>query len=173
MTTKDENKSAMLKKLIKYFVYKTKGQITKTQLFKFIYLTDLYSVKWTGKQLTDLEWCLYLHGPWTKDIENVLEQMNGIELIQERSETATLIRIGPQSTKEMIDGLGLPDGVELLLENIRREWAGTTNENIQDLLEYVYETAPMVEARINHLPEEKAPLNLNREREKLLAELEV
>jgi len=44
----------MLEQLIKYFVYKTKGYITKTQLVKFIYLADLYAVKWTGKQLTDL-----------------------------------------------------------------------------------------------------------------------
>ena len=173
MTTNEENKSAMLKKLIQYFVYNTKGQITKTQLFKFIYLADLYSVKWTGKQFTELEWCLYLHGPWTKEIENALAQMDGKEIIQEKSESASLIRIGPQSTKEMVNGLDLPDGVELLLENIRREWAGTTKENIQNLLEYVYETAPMVEARNNHLPEEKATLNLKKEREKLLAELEV
>lgn len=34
----------MLDLLIKYFVYQTKGHITKTQLVKFLYLADLYSV---------------------------------------------------------------------------------------------------------------------------------
>lgn len=43
----------MLEQLILYFVCKTKGHITKTQLVKFLYLADLYSVKWTGQQLTD------------------------------------------------------------------------------------------------------------------------
>jgi hypothetical protein len=46
----------MLETLILYFVYQTNGFLTKIQLVKFLYLADLYSVKWTGKQLTDLDW---------------------------------------------------------------------------------------------------------------------
>lgn len=54
----------MLEQLILYFVCKTKGRITKTQLVKFLYLADLYSVKWTEHQLTELDWYYYNHGPW-------------------------------------------------------------------------------------------------------------
>ncbi len=57
-----EGRLDMLRKLINFFVNETKGQITKIQLVKFIYLMDLYMVKWTGKQLTNLDWRYYLHG---------------------------------------------------------------------------------------------------------------
>ncbi len=66
----------MLEQLILYFVCKTKGYITKTQLVKFLYLADLYSVKWTKKQLTDLDWCYYLRGPWNQEIDTTLEKLN-------------------------------------------------------------------------------------------------
>lgn len=74
----------MLEDLIKYFVYETKRHITKTKLVKFLflYLADLYSVKWTGKQLTKLDWYYYKHSPWDEDIDMALERMNGKEICQ-------------------------------------------------------------------------------------------
>jgi hypothetical protein len=52
-----------------------------------------------------------------------------------------------------------------MLENIRREWAGM--ERVDEMLSYVYSTAPMVEAQEKYKPEELAPLNLMREQERL------
>ena len=124
----------MLDKLIKYFVYATKGYITKTQLIKFLYLADLYSVKWTGQQLTELDWCYYNFGPWNQDIDT-------------------------------------PLSLRLVLDNIRREWAGAGQEKLKALLEYVYSTAPMLAVKDTHKPEEKIKLNLLVEREKLISEL--
>ncbi|WP_197671685.1 hypothetical protein [Geminocystis sp. NIES-3708] len=54
---------SMLEKLIVFFVCKIKGNITKTQLLKFLYLADLGAVKWQDKQLTDVDWRYYLNGP--------------------------------------------------------------------------------------------------------------
>lgn len=159
----------MLEKLIHYFVYKTKGYITKTQLVKFIYLADLYSVKWTGKQLTELHWYYYNYGPWQDDIDTTLNQMEGKEIIQESQGEVILIK--PYSTPDNLKELGLPTGLELMLDNIRREWAGITTEKLDSLLEYVYNTQPMLDVKNTHKPEEKFPLNLQREREKLLNEL--
>ncbi|MFM5982076.1 MAG: type II toxin-antitoxin system antitoxin SocA domain-containing protein [Sphaerospermopsis kisseleviana] len=159
----------MLDKLIKYFVYATKGHITKTQLIKFLYLADLYAVKWTGNQLTDLDWCYYRHGPWNEEIDNVLRTMNGKEIIQESQGNTILIKLGTESGN--VDDLDLPLSLKLILDNIRREWAGAGQDKINQLLEYVYSTAPMVEAQKNHQPEEKVKLNLQAERAKLISEL--
>ncbi|OKH53366.1 hypothetical protein NIES2101_10945 [Calothrix sp. HK-06] len=157
----------MLEKLIKYFVYATKGNITKTQLIKFLYLADLYSVKWTGNQLTELDWYYYSFGPWHEDIDTALNKMNGKEVSIEREVNATLIRLGIQASN--VDDLQLPVSLKLVLDNIRREWAGS--EKLPQLLDYVYNTAPMLEVKQKHQPEEKVKLNLQAEREKLISEL--
>ncbi|RAM51033.1 MAG: DUF4065 domain-containing protein [Hapalosiphonaceae cyanobacterium JJU2] len=157
----------MVDKLIKYFVYATKGYITKTQLIKFLYLADLYSVKWTGKQLTDLDWRYYRFGPWNEGIDVALNQMNGKEIIQESQYNATYIR--PVNQAAQADDLEIPLSVKFVLDNIRREWAGS--DKVNQLLDYVYSTAPMVEAKNTHRPEEKVKLNLQAEREKLVSEL--
>ena len=149
----------MLKKLIAFFVGKTRGHITKIQLVKFLYLADLYAVKWTSQQLTDLDWRYYLHGPWSEEIDRALSLMAGHEVIVERRGKAILIRPGPA-----LEEVELPISVALMLENIRREWAG---ERIDELLSYVYSTAPMVEAQEKYRQEELAPLNLMREQERL------
>jgi hypothetical protein len=157
----------MLEQLILYFVCKTKGHITKTQLVKFLYLADLYSVKWTGKQLTDLDWCYYLRGPWNKDIDAALDNLE--ELSFQPNGDATLITAKDESLYST--DFAFSEGLKLMLDNIRKEWAGAGAEKFQELMGYVYETAPMVEAKSKHTPEEKVPLNLQLEREKLLAEL--
>lgn len=158
-------KQEMLRKLINFFVGETRGQITKTQLVKFIYLADLYAVKWTEQQLTALDWRYYYYGPWEGKIDKTLSEMNGGDICIEGVRQSIFIRRGPT-----FSGFSeLPLSLRLILENIRRDWAGA--ERFEQMLDYVYSTAPMVEARQNHLPEEKAPLNLVREREKLLAEL--
>ncbi|NEO52525.1 MAG: SocA family protein [Okeania sp. SIO3B5] len=159
----------MLEQLIKYFVYETKGHITKTQLVKFLYLADLYSVKWTGKQLTELDWYFYNHGPWHEDIDMALERMNGKEICQELEGQAKFIKPGAEAEKT--EDLKLPKSLMLMLDNIRREWAGS--DKLNQLLEYVYETAPMLAVIDTHKPEEKVKLNLQKEREKLNEELGV
>ncbi len=161
----------MLENLIKYFVYETKGYITKIQLVKFLYLADLYSVKWTGKQLTELDWYFYNHGPWHEDIDMALERMNGKEIFQESEGQVKFIRLGAESGKT--EDLNLPKSLMFMLDNIRREWAGSGSDKLNQLLDYVYQTAPMVAVIDTHKPEEKVRLNLQKEKEKLEEELGV
>jgi uncharacterized phage-associated protein len=149
------------------FVYETKGHITKTQLIKFLYLADLYSVKWTGKPLTDLDWYYYHYGPWHEDIDAALEQMDGKEILQECQGNTTLVKLGAEPGNT--DDLKLPTGLTLMLDNIRREWAGA--DKLKQLLDYVYSTAPMLEVKDTHQPEEKVKLNLTTEAERLRSEL--
>ena len=58
-----------------------------------------------------------------------------------------------------------------MLRNIRKEWIGA--DKLDQLLEYVYQTEPMLEAKKHHHREEKASLNLQLEYEKLVSELGV
>ncbi|NER20381.1 MAG: hypothetical protein F6J86_27450 [Symploca sp. SIO1B1] len=161
----------MLKQLIKYFVYQTKGHITKTQLINFLYLADLYAVKWTEQQLTELNWYYYHHRLWQEDIDTALSQMDGKEIGQEFENNTTFIRLGVAAdTKEDIE---IPVGLQFMLDNIRREWAGTGLAKLQQLGEYVYNTAPMLEVKGNYQPEAKVKLNLIVERDKLVSELEL
>jgi hypothetical protein len=160
----------MLENLILYFVYKTKGFITKTQLVKFLYLADLYSVKWTGKQLTQLDWCYYTYGPWTEEIDSALSSLKG-KVEQKQEGNATLIQMN--DTVSEMDDFKFSEGLQLMLDNIRKEWAGLTSDKITELLNHVYSTAPMVEAKGKYNPEDKARLNLQLEREKLIEELGV
>lgn len=159
----------MLDKLIKYFVYETKGYITKTQLVKFLYLADLYAVKWTGKQLTDLDWYYYSFGPWHEDIDAALKKMDGQEIIQESQGNSILLKLG--SKAGTLADLDLPIGLKFMLDNIRREWAGLGQDRLEQLLEYVYNTAPMLEVTKNHKSDDKVRLNLLAENEKLVNEL--
>jgi hypothetical protein len=160
----------MLDILIKYFVYATKGYITKIQIIKFLYLADLYAVKWTGKQLTELNWYYYYFGPWHEDIDAAFDKMNGKEISIETEGSTTLIKLGTEA--ENIDDLQLPVSLKLMLDNIRREWAGSGQDKMKQLLDYVYTTAPMLAVKEKHKPEEKVRLNLQAEREKLISELD-
>jgi hypothetical protein len=159
----------MLDKLIKYFAYATKGHITKIQLIRFLYLADLYAVKWTSKQLTQLDWYYYHNGPWHENINIALDKMNGKEINLETEFNTTFIKLGSKAGN--IDDLQLPVSLKLILDNIRREWAGSGQDKIKQLSDYVYSTAPMVEVKDKHKPEEKVKLNLQLEREKLVSEL--
>lgn len=161
---------SMLETLILYFVYQTNGFLTKIQLVKFLYLADLYSVKWTGKQLTDLDWYYYNFGPWHEDIDAALVHLNG-QVIQREEGKSILIQMGTEPLDP--HSLGISQGLYLMLDNIRREWAGSSTEKIDELLKYVYATAPMLAVKDKHERSEKVPLNLALERELLLEELGV
>jgi len=160
---------SMLEKLILFFVGKSKGHITKTQLVKFLYLTDLYAVKWTEKQLTDLDWRYYRFGPWSEDIDSCLTNLYTKRVLGEVQNNQAVL-IEPRENCPDVDDLGFSKGLELMLRNIRKAWIGA---KLDDLLAYVYQTEPMLEAKENHKPEEKAHLNLFLEHEKVVAELGV
>ncbi|MDB9311694.1 DUF4065 domain-containing protein [Spirulina sp. CS-785/01] len=163
---------SMLEKVMIYFVCKTKGYITKPQLVKFLYLADLAAVKWTEQQLTDLDWRYCQYGPWNEDIDRTLVELRYGDIFK-LSEQGNAILIQPGENCPEIKALRLSKGLELMLRNIQKEWAGLNADKFSGLLEYVYQTEPMVEAKAKHTPEEKAPLNLYLEHEKVLAELGV
>jgi len=171
------NSYSMLEKLVLYFIFKTKGYITKTQLVKFIYLTDLYSHKWDCIQLTDVNWQFYKYGPWTEEIDNALKKLSKEKYfllsgsLLETEEDIHFVKLSKQDFN--FGDLNFPIKLRLNLENIHREWAGLKKEKIKELLNYVYVTAPMIEIKTKHTWEDKASLDLSLERSQLLQELGV
>jgi len=165
------NSPSMTAKLILFFVIRTKGHITKTQLVKFLYLADLYSVKWLGKQITNLNWYYYHHGPWEQDIQNCLNQMDGKQ-IQQIQDHGNAILIQPGSEVPDESDLSFPESMILMLENIRKEWAGYGKLN--SLMDYVYDTAPMQDVlERGFKPQHQEPLNLSIAHEHIKKELDI
>ncbi|BAY83783.1 hypothetical protein NIES267_32770 [Calothrix parasitica NIES-267] len=152
----------MLEKLIKYFVYATKGHISKIQIICFLYLADLYSMKWTGKQLTHLNWYYYHNSLCHEDINTALDTMNGKEINLETEYNTVFVKLGVKAGN--ISDLQLPTSLELILDNIRREWSGSGRDKIKELLDYIYSTAPMLEIKDKYKSEEIFWLNLQLER---------
>ncbi|MEB3339698.1 hypothetical protein [Okeania sp.] len=94
--------------------------------------------------------------------------MNGKEICQELEGRVKFIRLGAEAGKT--EDLNLPRSLMLMLDNIRIEWASSGSDQLKQLLDYVYETAPMVVVKDIH-KQEKIKLNLPKEREKLIEEL--
>jgi Protein of unknown function (DUF4065) len=161
---------SMTAKLILFFVLKTKGNITKTKLVKFLYLADLYSVKWLGKQITDLKWIRYHYGPYEEDINRILGLMNGRQIELDISNPdKNYIKIGIGKLAPSIESLEISPMMQMMLDNIRHQWMG---KSLDELLNFVYDTAPMVEMEEKKISaEQMQPLNLFREQEKLQKEL--
>jgi hypothetical protein len=156
---------SMLEKLIVFFVYQTKGHIIKTQLVKFLYLADLGAVKWQDKQLTNLDWRYYLQGPWSEDIDLALDKLYKANICTEVPNGQAKM-IQPAENCPNPKTFGFSKGLELRLKNICYEWAGANK--LDELLEYIYQTEPMLDAQKHHDKEEKARLNLHLESEKLV-----
>ncbi|WP_072621519.1 hypothetical protein [Spirulina major] len=76
---------------------------------------------------------------------------------------ASLIKVRDESFSPDFD---FPIGLQLMLDNIRREWAGSGPEKFRELMKFVYATAPMIEAQKKHKPEDKASLDLQLEHKK-------
>ena len=161
---------SMLETLILYFVYKTNGFLTKIQLVKFLYLADLYGVKWTGKQLTDLDWYYYNYSPWHEDIDVALVKLNG-QLIHTQEGENTLIKMGAKPL--YLQTLGISQGLCFVLDNICIEWAGSSTDQNKALLEYISTTAPILAVNGKYHLLDKVPLNLALERELLFEVLAV
>lgn len=169
----------MTEKLILFFAAETKGWMTDLSLFKFLYLADLYAVKWRGEQLTTLTWIRYDHGPWEESVYSAISALEEYDLVARKPTDYRHWRVIPTDAGyKAKKNLDLELGIQLVLENIHRAWSGIRRDEVDRLLKYVYSTAPMVEIT----QREKAVggqkllgthLRLKSEREKLLSELEL
>jgi hypothetical protein len=124
--------------------------LSKTQLVKLLYLTEVEFYRERGERLTDLDWLFYHYGPYALEIDTLLNEK---EFEMEKKETKSereiqLYKIAEPTPKyaSFVDAK-----VSLTVKRIVGEWG---NKPLPELLDYVYfETEPMqtVERRGDHL----------------------
>lgn len=71
-----ENK---LKEMIKYIVenYEEPQVLTRTKLVKLLYLSDKFAKEELGSKISDTDYIKYHYGPYSDDIVDTLEEMDG------------------------------------------------------------------------------------------------
>src|SRR5438128_139789 len=117
-----------------------KTHLGKTQLVKFLYLTEVEYYRINRQRLTDLHWLFYHYGPYALELEDILSQP---EFEQERFTTQNENEFIRFRVAEQIRGYktSLGPKVTLIVKRIVGQWR---ERPLHELLDYVYfETEPM------------------------------
>ena len=119
------------------------GFVTKTKLFKYLYLTDVEHYRRAGKSLTGFPWIFYHYGPWSQECEDFYSELKRCGEIQVKPgsrpdlETEFVDASEPQNLEDVIEDVGL----ELAIRRIVDRWA---DRALGEMLDYVYfYTEPM------------------------------
>jgi hypothetical protein len=130
------------------------GFATKTKLLKYLYLLDLETYRKTQTTLTGFDWVFHLYGPWARQYDEVLAELEARDIISLRSgNRPDLDTIFIDARQPVQLSQAFPRIVdELSARRIIEAWA---DRPTGEILDYVYfHTAPMRDA---HRGE---PLNL-------------
>ena len=114
--------------------------VGKTQLVKYLYLTEVEHYRENGTRLTDLEWKFYHYGPYAFELETILEEKifkhEEIKISTEKSFNKFTVAEPTKHYNDLVDVK-----TSLIIKRIIRMWG---DKPLQDLLDYVYfETEPM------------------------------
>lgn len=114
--------------------------VGKTQLVKYLYLTEVEYYRETGSRLTDLEWKFYYYGPYAFELESIFDspEFSKKEIPLENGKTFKRFAVAEPSHAyhENIDAK-----ISFVIKRVVGEWG---NKSLQELLDYVYfETEPM------------------------------
>ena len=122
------------------------GFVTKTKLFKYLYLIDVECYRRIGSSLTGFQWIFHHYGPWSQQCEEFYRELRDGGEIFIRSgsrpdlETEFVTSSNPEELEDVIDNVGL----ELEVRRIVDRWA---DQPLKELLNYVYfHTEPMEDA---------------------------
>jgi len=58
--------------------------ITRTRLMKLLFLVDYMHWKRCGRKLTNLEWRTYLFGPFSREVLDILDELEADEKVRKR-----------------------------------------------------------------------------------------
>lgn len=145
MTTQFD-KLALLVKAILTRVREREGYVTKTKLFKYLYLIDVEWYRHKECLFTGFQWIFYHYGPWSQDCENLYAQLKSTDDIQTKPGTRSDLETEFVQTSEPVDlDKALDDFLmESIIRNIVDTWA---DRRLGDMLDYVYfRTEPMESA---------------------------
>ena len=122
------------------------GAPNKTKLLKLLYLADVENFRLHRETLTGFSWIFYLYGPWTREYDELLgdlEHSHRISLIKWRSEEVEGAQIEANESKSLNEVV--PDSNAFF--RIQRQADTWANQPLSALLDYVYfETEPMEDA---------------------------
>ncbi|HOV98634.1 MAG TPA: DUF4065 domain-containing protein [Bacteroidota bacterium] len=114
----------------------------KTKLIKMLYLAEVEYAQETGKRLTTLEWIYYFHGPYSFELEKILNGSDFLVREERKSKDGkkyTLFRLKkftPQNVKNFADPVK-----ENIFKKVLQNWG---KKPLKDLVDYVYlNTDPM------------------------------
>lgn len=134
-----------LQKLLLYIVAKgSEGRytLTRTRIMKLVYLIDEIYYENKHDTLTKLDWIFYHYGPYTRIIQDLLDDMVGTQLAEENFETST----GSGSSYIPLEHID-PDRISILPEISM--YAGSVlsfweDKELATILDYIYnESLPM------------------------------
>jgi hypothetical protein len=114
--------------------------VGKTQLVKYLYLTEVEYYREAGSRLTDLDWKFYHYGPYAFELETILEEKifkhEEIKISTEKSFNKFTVAEPTKHYNDLVDVK-----TSLIIKRIIGMWG---DKPLQDLLDYVYfETEPM------------------------------
>jgi len=131
--------------LVRYLIAQSPLGLVKTQVVKLLYLVDVAAASVEERPITGLEWIRYRHGPWSRQIDGVLDRL------AERGEIRRVrrYRIRDSAASELFHAprrLGRaappqPSGLARRLADFVWERYGALP--LEDLLERVSATPPM------------------------------
>lgn len=146
MLTKDDPSRSGLVPLIKAILARVRekeGFVTKTKLFKYLYLIDIEYFRRTGQLLTGFGWIFYHYGPWAQQCEDLYANLRNQGEISVKlgsmpdRETEFVDTSEPVELENVIEDIGL----ELAIRRIIDRWA---DRRLGEMLDYVYlHTEPM------------------------------
>lgn len=132
-----------LSDLILYFVQQH-PRVGRTQIVKFIYLSDLMSRQYFGKPLTGLNWIWHDFGPWDKEIYAVLSQMLKGKMVEESSFPGK-DNTGYAYTAKATESARLPPEAEMIARHV---WDQVNQKKLDELLnDVVYKSVPMLDVQ--------------------------
>jgi hypothetical protein len=129
-----------VRSLIAYLVAKARDKgvtLNQTKLVKLLYLIDVERIASGRQALTGLRWVFFHYGPYALELPEILEPMEGGQLIVGEWNGARLYRAAPGAP----EGDDWPSGTRSLVDNVVRRFAAL---DLNELLDHVYfHTAPM------------------------------
>ena len=133
-----------LKECLIFFIYKHSKRISRTKLFKLVYLSDVLSYAKRGRTITGVDYVYYDYGPWSplfydalRSIKNIAEERVSLT---SRGDPSYIYRAA--APRYRVEHLSTED-LEIL-KQIDAEWG---NRSLRAVLDAAYSSPPFVDAK--------------------------
>lgn len=132
--------------MVAFFVRTAASDLGRTQLMKFLYLADYEARRLLGRSISGLKYIWYHHGPYDENAVKAMSHLDDLKIIHESTVMYPNGRISYRYNRGVLpaalDGFS---AIELqILKHVSEEYS---KYSLDDLLEWVYDTEPMVKAK--------------------------